>query len=149
MAARLIGRRPLAIVSLHLLDRFHLIGELQGQAACAVGGELGHGDAIKGGALEPGRVPAHLVIELEAPLDHGVGAEGGGIGLADRTNLEQGLLADALTALPVGNAIVEVVGLAIFQYGNRHSRDPVLLEYGLNGAVHDGSERNILRGRSK
>ena len=142
-------RRPLAVVGLHLLCRVDRIGELQGQAASTVGGKIGHGHTIKGRAFQPGCVLAHLVIQLEAPLEHSVGAEGRGQGLADRADFKQGLLADALTTLPVGNAIVEVVGLAIFQYGNRHSRDPVLLEHGLNGAVHDGGERSILCSRSE
>ncbi len=141
MAAWLIGRRPLAIVSLHLLERLHLVGELQRQTPGTVSGKLGHGDAIKGGALEPGSVPAHLVIQPNAPLDHGVGPQGRSQSLADRANLEQGLLADLLPRRQLGNPVVEVVGLPLFEHGYRHARDPVLFHQWTNDLIHYPDQR--------
>ncbi len=74
MGTRRVGWGPLAVVGLHLLERIHLLGELQRQAARAVGSQLPHGDAVKGGSLEPGGVPARLVIQFEPPLDHRIGS---------------------------------------------------------------------------
>ncbi|MNE19645.1 hypothetical protein D3C80_1127330 [compost metagenome] len=148
MGARRVGWRPLAIVGAHLVGGIHLVGELQRQAPGAVGGELGHGDAVEGGAFEPGGVLAHLVIGLEAALDHGVGPKRCRKSLADRANLEQGLLAHGGSALPVCHPVVEVVGLAIFQHGHRHARDPVLLEHGPDAGIHQGAQGIALGVRS-
>ncbi|MNP02784.1 hypothetical protein D3C76_946460 [compost metagenome] len=147
MGARRVGWRPLAIVGAHLVGGIHLVGELQRQAPGAIGRKLGHGDAVEGGTFEPGCVLAHPVIELEAALDHGVGTKRCRKGLADRANLEQGLLADTGPALPVRHPVVEVVGLAILQHGHRHARDPVLLEHGPDAGIHQGAQGIALGGR--
>ena len=89
---------------------------------------------------------AYLVIQPKAPFDDRVGAQGRSKGLADRTNLEQGPLADAPAALPIGDAIIEVVRLALLQHGNRHARDPVLLQQRLDSLFHYARHGLICRG---
>ena len=152
MGTRRVGWGPLAVVGLHLLERIHLLGELQRQAARAVGSQLPHGDVVKGGSLEPGGEQTRLVIELEAPLHHGVGPQRRGQGLAHGTYLEQGLLADTDCALPIGHTVVEIVGLAILEHGHRHARDPVLLEQRPDAGIHHGAQgigRRLVTGMSQ
>ncbi len=140
MGTRRVGWCPLAIVGTHLVGGIHLVGKLQRQTARTVGGEFGHGDAVEGRAFQPGRMLARLVLQLKTTLDRGIGAKGCGQCLADRTNFEQGLLADASSALPIRHPVVEVVRLAFFEHGDRHARNPVLLEQRLDGAIHQGRQ---------
>ncbi|MNT14114.1 hypothetical protein D3C72_1491060 [compost metagenome] len=76
-----------------------LFGELQWQAASAVGPQVEQGDAIEGAALQLRPVLAGRIAERQLAAGLGVGCEGGGEGLAHRTDLEQRLGTDGLAAV--------------------------------------------------
>ncbi|MNH10470.1 hypothetical protein D3C79_699510 [compost metagenome] len=81
----------------------------------------------------------------QAQLGAGLGkaCEGGGEGLAHRTDLEQGVGVHRLAALRRRYSVVKVVLLAIDADGHGHAGDGLLLHQRAHGGVYRGCQRRI------
>ncbi|MNC64702.1 hypothetical protein D3C75_1149270 [compost metagenome] len=87
------------VVAEHVVLVLDLVRELQGQATGAVGSQVEQGNAVKRRFGQRRPVLARWVAERQLTAGLGKTGEGGGEGLAHRTDLEQGVGVDGLPRL--------------------------------------------------
>ncbi|CAH0321671.1 hypothetical protein SRABI06_05512 [Pseudomonas brassicacearum] len=121
-------------------------GKLQRQATGGIGGEVEQADAPQRAVTQLGGEATGRVRQGQLALGLGIGAEGGGEGLADRADFEEGLVGDRFFRVLGGDAIIEKQTLAVMRNRYRHTRDVLLFHQGLD----DGIDRvfNAFLGKS-
>ncbi|MNR12880.1 hypothetical protein D3C85_1292570 [compost metagenome] len=130
------NRFPLLVVAEHFVGRIEFSRELQGQAAGAVGAQLQGADVVEGAAAQGWQNVTGLVVQGQFAVGHGIGGEGGGVGLADRADLEQGVFGDRFGGFFRCHAVVEEVLFAVDGDGHGHSGNAFFLHDRFNSGIH-------------
>ncbi|MNO95975.1 hypothetical protein D3C76_876320 [compost metagenome] len=110
-----------------LLRCLHRIGELQGQAVGTVGAQFQHRRVAYGRPGKCRMIALGRGFKVELALGAGQGDQGGGVGLAQRTDLEQRVSADGHLVGLAGHAIAEIVRVVAGVDRHGHPADTLLL----------------------
>ncbi|SUD75888.1 Uncharacterised protein [Pseudomonas putida] len=110
-----------------LLRCLHRIGELQGQAVGTVGAQFQHRRITDGRPRQCRMVALGRGVKVQLALGAGQRGQGGGVGLAQRPDLEQRVSADGHIVGLAGHAIAEIVRMVAGVDRHGHPADTLLL----------------------
>src|SRR5690606_31530320 len=125
---------PRGQVRQRFIIRGNAVGELGRQPASRVRRQLRQGGLVDGGTCEFRIIARRRVSESELSLCQSISAECRGEGLTHRTEFEDGVLGDRVSALKRGDPIVKEVMLSTDGYCHRKAGNIVLFNEGCEGA---------------